>query len=113
MLRLVIIIPFVLALVVFSVSNPDPVQMWLVTFGWKWSTGVLALATATAFFLLGAFAVWVVEIRQVRRARRAEAQVRVLEGQIESLRQQMAGMGQAPVTGRAGTVGTVAPGMYP
>jgi len=112
MLRLIIIIPFVLALVVFSVSNPDPVQMWLVTYGWKWSSGVLALATSTAFFLLGAFAVWVVEIRQLRRARRAEAQVRVLEGQIEALRQQMAGMGQPqslPPGGRAGAVG---PGVY-
>ncbi|GBQ64774.1 hypothetical protein AA103196_0971 [Ameyamaea chiangmaiensis NBRC 103196] len=103
MIRLVIIIPFVLALVVFSVSNPDPVQMWLVTYGWQWSAGVLALATSTAFFLLGAFAVWVVELRQSRRARRAEARVRELETQIDTLRTQMSTMvTPAPVAPAAG-----------
>lgn len=85
MVRLIIIVPFLLALVVFSASNQDPLDMWLLTYSWKCSAGVLALLVAATAFLLGAFCLWVVELRQSRRARRAEQQVRELEAQLAQL----------------------------
>lgn len=58
--------------------------MWLLTWGWTSSVGILALMVAAASFLLGAFSVWVVEFGQRRRARRAEARVRELESALEA-----------------------------
>ncbi|GAN53463.1 lipopolysaccharide assembly protein LapA domain-containing protein [Tanticharoenia sakaeratensis] len=85
MLRLLIVLPFILALVIFAVTNPDPQQMWFVSYGWKTPAGILALATGAIFFVLGAFALWLGELRQRRRARRAEAQVRQLQAQVVDL----------------------------
>jgi len=85
MLRLILVVPFILILIIFAVSNSDPEQMWFVSYGWKSTAGVLALTIGAIFFLLGAFSVWLGELRQRRRARRAEAQVRQLESQIVEL----------------------------
>lgn len=56
--------------------------MWLLAYGWSCSIGVLALLVAVVSFLLGAFSVWIVELGQRRRARRAEARVRELEAAL-------------------------------
>lgn len=56
--------------------------MWLLAYGWSCSIGVLALLVAVVSFLLGAFSVWIVELGQRRRARRAEARVRDLEATL-------------------------------
>lgn len=90
MIRLIIIVPFLLALVVFSASNQDPLDMWMLTYSWKCSLGVLALSVGALSFLLGAFCLWVVEFRQGRRARRAEQQVRDLEAQLAQVRAMLA-----------------------
>lgn len=60
--------------------------MWMLTYSWKCSLGVLALSVGALSFLLGAFCLWVVEFRQGRRARRAEQQVRDLEAQLAQMR---------------------------
>lgn len=82
MIRLLLIVPFILALVFFAASNQEPTQMWVLAYGWSCSIGVLALSVAALSFLLGAFSVWVVELAQRRRARRAEGQVRELEDRL-------------------------------
>jgi lipopolysaccharide assembly protein A len=90
MLRLLITVPFLLVLIVFSACNQDPIQIWLLDWGWKSSVGVLTLIVAASFFILGAVSVWFAELRQRGRARRAEQQVRTLEEQIAELRRQQA-----------------------
>ncbi|MBB2201865.1 lipopolysaccharide assembly protein LapA domain-containing protein [Gluconacetobacter tumulisoli] len=90
MLRLLITIPFLLALIVFSACNQDSIQMWFLDWGWKSSVGVLTLIVAAFFFALGALSLWFAELRQRGRARRAEQQIRTLEEQIAELRRQQA-----------------------
>ena len=82
MIRLTLVIPFLLALVVFSASNQDPLDMWLLTYSWKSSAGVLALIVAAVAFVMGAFCLWAAELVQRRRARKAEQRVRELETQL-------------------------------
>jgi len=74
------------------------------------SVGVVALVTAVVFFLLGALFVWFAELRQRRRARRAEAQIRTLEGQNNDLRTQLA---QAAAQNAAFHAAHQAPGAAP
>ncbi len=90
MLRLIILLPFLILLVVFVLLNQTGSAMELPYYSWQSSTGVIALITAVLFFLLGALMLWFAELRQRRRARRAEQQVRGLEAQIAELRVQLA-----------------------
>ncbi|WP_342627459.1 LapA family protein [Nguyenibacter vanlangensis] len=90
MLRLLITVPFLLVLIIFSACNQDSVTIWFLDWSWKSSVGVLTLIVAAAFFILGALSVWFAELRQRGRARRAEQQVRVLEDQAAELRRQQA-----------------------
>ena len=90
MLRLIILLPFLILLVVFVLLNQTPSAMELPYYSWQSSTGVIALITAALFFLVGALMIWFAELRQRRRARRAEQQVRTLETQIAELRTQLA-----------------------
>jgi lipopolysaccharide assembly protein A len=94
-LILFLIVTFVLCfpLVLFALSNTEVVRLGL----WPTDYGVdvhlsLAILIAMAIaFLLGALVVWMSELSQRRRARRAERKVRLLEAQIE-------GMSGRPVT---------------
>ena len=90
MLRLIITLPFLILLVVFVLFNETPQAMLLPGYSWQSSPGVVTLIAAVLFFLLGALMVWFAELRQRRRARRAEQQVRALETQIAELRGQLA-----------------------
>ena len=90
MLRLIILLPFLILLVVFVLLNQTASAMELPYYSWQSSSGVIALITAVLFFLLGALTIWFAELRQRRRARRAEQQVRTLETQIAELRGQLA-----------------------
>ena len=89
MLRLILTLPFLILLVVFVLFNQTPGAMELPYLSWQSSVGVIALITAVIFFLVGALFVWFAELRQRRRARRAEQQVRTLEGQVAELRTQL------------------------
>ncbi len=87
-LRLIFLLPFLLLLVVFALSNTANT-----TFGlWPTDLAVVAplsvavLAAAAVFFLLGALVTWFGTLGQVRRARRAEARVLALEGENAELR---------------------------
>ncbi len=89
MLRLILTLPFLILLVVFVLFNQTPGAMELPYLSWQSSVGVIALITAVIFFLVGALFVWFAELRQRRRARRAEQQVRTLENQVAELRTQL------------------------
>lgn len=90
MLRLIITLPFLILLVVFVVDNTTPGAMELPYLSWQSSPGVVALVASVAAFLLGILFMWFAELRQRRRARRAEQQVKLLEQQVGELRAQLA-----------------------
>jgi len=87
-MRLLILAPFLLLIVLFALSNSAPVQIGL------WPTGLslemplsLAILGGMALaFLLGGLLVWISELGQRRRARRAEQAVRLLEAQVQQLK---------------------------
>jgi uncharacterized integral membrane protein len=92
MLRFLLLLPLLLLIVLFVVSNTAPVEVGL------WPTGVsvrapLALwilgAMAVAFFL-GALATWLPALGARRRARRAEARIAALDQEILALKTRLA-----------------------
>ncbi len=91
-MRLLIAAPFLVLLVLFALTNRAVVSLGL------WPTGLhleaplslVVLGAAGVAFLAGAVVVWVNELAQRRRARRAEAMVRRLEGEVEILRARLA-----------------------
>ena len=89
MLRLILVLPFLVVLFAFVFYNQTPATLELPTVSWQSSTGVVVLIASAIFFLLGALVVWFAELKQRRRARRAEAQNKQLETQISELRAQL------------------------
>ena len=87
-MRLIIAAPFLLLLVLFALSNAQTVQLGLWPTPWSVSLplSIVVLVSMAVAFLLGALILWVSTLAAIRRARRAEAQVRVLEGQVEVLK---------------------------
>ncbi|HEY1931632.1 MAG TPA: lipopolysaccharide assembly protein LapA domain-containing protein [Acetobacteraceae bacterium] len=91
MLRLLIIAPILLLLVLFALSNTAPVRLGL------WPTGLSVeaplslsiLAAMAVAFLVGGVLVWISELAQRRRARRAEHAIRLLEAQVQELKARM------------------------
>lgn len=86
MLRLVLAIPLLVVLVIFAVSNRQPVVLSFLGYATNVALSVAVLAAAAIFFLLGALLVWFGELRQRRRARRAELRVRELETALAAAR---------------------------
>ena len=88
LMRLLILAPFLLVLALFALSNTAPVRLGF------WPTGLslelplsLAILGAMAIaFLIGGLVVWISELAQRRRARRAEHAVQVLEAQVQELK---------------------------
>ena len=84
MIRIILLLPVLLLLIAFVVSNQQPVTLAL------WPTDVtleapLSIATlviAAVFFLLGALVVWVPALATRARARRAERRVTKLEAEL-------------------------------
>ncbi len=88
MLRLLISVPFLLFLVLFVLSNREPVAigLWPTDVTWDVPLSIAVLIAAAVAFLFGALLVWITELSQRRRARRAEWRVRMLEEQVEELK---------------------------
>jgi lipopolysaccharide assembly protein A len=88
MVRLVISLPFLLFLVLFALSNREPVAigLWPTGIAWDVPLSIALLIVAAVAFLFGALIVWITELAQRRRARRAEWRMRMLEEQVEELK---------------------------
>lgn len=89
MIRLLIIVIFLILLIVFALSNTEPMPVWMASFGWKVPLGTSALALATFSLFLGLVIGWIGEFGQRRRARRAEHQLRILEKSQSDNRQEI------------------------
>lgn len=86
-MRLLIAVPLLLFLVLFALSNRAPVRIGLWPTDWAIEVP-LSLAVLIAMagaFLLGGVFVWFSALAQRSRARRAEAQVRLLGEQLAEL----------------------------
>jgi uncharacterized integral membrane protein len=87
MMRLLIALPLLLLLVLFALSNREQVLLRF----WPDYTVALPLALAVlggmaVAFLAGGLLVWISELAQRRRARRAEQTVQLLEAQVQELK---------------------------
>jgi lipopolysaccharide assembly protein A len=91
-MRLLIAAPFLLLLVLFVLSNRGPVAigLWPTDYSWEVPLSVALLVAAAIAFLFGALLVWITELNQRRRARRAEAMVLLLEEQVRELKTRLA-----------------------
>jgi uncharacterized integral membrane protein len=90
-MRLLIAVPFLVALVIFVLSNREPVTIgfWPTDVRWDMPLSVALLLAAVAALVVGAVMVWISELRQRRRAHHAEVMVRRLEEQMRELQAQL------------------------
>lgn len=84
MLRALLLLPFLIVLVAFALSNPDPVQLrlWPTDLSLEVPLSFAILVPAGVFFFLGALFVWWGSIAARGRARRAERRARALEAEL-------------------------------
>ena len=87
MLFLIVTFVLCLPLVLFLLSNTEIVRLglWPTDYSVEVHLSLAILIAMAVAFLLGALVVWMSELGQRRRARRAERTVRLLEAQIEAL----------------------------
>jgi uncharacterized integral membrane protein len=84
MIRVLLLLPFLLLLVAFAISNPQPVTlaMWPTDVTLDAPLSIAVLVVAGAFFLLGALVVWLPGLATRARARNAERRVTKLEAEL-------------------------------
>ena len=94
-MRLLIAFPFLLLLVLFALSNTAParLRLWPTDYTLELPLSLAILGGMAIAFLLGGALVWLSELAQRSRARRAEHAVRLLEAQVQELK---ARLPQAP-----------------
>ena len=88
MLFLIVTCILFLPIVLFALSNTETVHLglWPTGYGIDAPISLTILIAMALAFLLGAVVVWISELSQRRRARRAERTVKLLEAQIEDLK---------------------------
>jgi uncharacterized integral membrane protein len=91
-MRLLITLPLLLLLVLFALSNRQPVSLhiWPTDYAATLPLSLAVLGSMAVAFLAGGLLVWVSELVQRRRARRAEHAVRLLEAQVQELKARLA-----------------------
>jgi putative membrane protein len=92
MLRGIISLLVLIVLVVFALSNTEPVRLgiWPTDYTLQTPLSIAVLVGAAVAFLLGGLLAWAGGLGQRRRARRAEENVRVLEERLEELKARLA-----------------------
>ena len=90
-MRLLISLPLLLLLVLFALSNTGTVRLtlWPTDLSLQAPLSLVILGGMAIAFLLGGLLVWIAELGQRRRARRAEHTVRLLEQQVQELKARM------------------------
>jgi lipopolysaccharide assembly protein A len=87
-MRLLISLPLLLLLVLFALSNTEPVRLglWPTDYALQAPLSLAVLGGMAIAFLAGGAIVWISELGQRRRARQAEQAVRLLEAQVQELK---------------------------
>jgi uncharacterized integral membrane protein len=107
MLRLVIAAPFLFLIVLFALSNPQPIEfkLWATDYAVTLPLSLAVLGAMGVAFFLGALLLWMSALAARRRARRAEYRVRALETQLADLKAKKA----APASGASLPLGGLTP----
>ena len=84
MLRALLLVPFLLVLIAFAISNPQPVTLglWPTDITLEAPLSLAVLIIAGVFFFLGALIVWIPGLATRGRARRAEKRLSALEAEL-------------------------------
>jgi uncharacterized integral membrane protein len=87
-MRLLLVSPFVLVLILFALSNTEPVRLvlWPTDYTLNSPVSLVVLVAMAIAFLLGGIVVWLGELGQRARARRAERAARSLQAQLRELK---------------------------
>ena len=87
-MRLLISLPLLLLVVLFTLSNREPVQLrlWPTDYALVLPLSLAVVGGMAVAFLAGGLVVWMSALAQRRRARQAEQKVRLLEAQVEELK---------------------------
>jgi putative membrane protein len=87
-MRLLIALPLLLLLVLFALSNrqPVPLKIWPADYTLVLPLSLAVLGGMAVAFLAGGLLVWMSALAQRRRARKAEQTVRLLEAQVQELK---------------------------
>jgi uncharacterized integral membrane protein len=88
MLRALVALPFLLLLILFALSNRQPVtlSLWPTSLEVTAPAAVVILVGMAAAFLLGALLVWIPALGARRRARRCERALRDLQAEVATLK---------------------------
>jgi uncharacterized integral membrane protein len=107
MLALILALPLLLVLVLFAVSNTEPValHLWPFDLAWVLPLAGAVLGAALLAFLLGALLAWGSGLRYRARARQLQNAARLLEAELADLRAREA-QPVANVAAPAATPGT-------
>ena len=86
-MRLLLAVPVLVLLVLFALSNKQPVEvgLWPTDVTVATSLSLAVLIPCALFFLVGALMTWGTSLAMRARARRAEEQVRQLQAQVRTL----------------------------
>jgi uncharacterized integral membrane protein len=87
MLRTLLLLPFLVVLVAFALSNPQPVQLKIWPLDFYTVEAPLSIAILLAggvFFFLGALFVWFSSVAARGRAGRAERRAAALEAELKA-----------------------------
>jgi uncharacterized integral membrane protein len=108
MLRILIAAPFLFLMVVFALSNPQPIEfkLWATDYAVTLPLSLAVLGAMGVAFFLGALLLWMSALAARRRARKAEYKVKLLEAQVAELKARKPppaapAMSLAPVAGSA------------
>jgi uncharacterized membrane protein YciS (DUF1049 family) len=88
MLRLILLLPVLVVLVAFGLSNREEVllRLWPFDLAWAVPLSTAMLVFAAAFFFCGALVASAAGLRHRTRARRAERAAQVLEAELNEYR---------------------------
>lgn len=91
-MRWILLLPLLVLLVLFGLSNRQEVMLGLWPFDLAWAVplSVAVLVIAAMAFLLGALVAWAAGLPQRRQARKVQAAGTLLEAELAELRGQMA-----------------------
>lgn len=91
-MRFILLLPVLIVIVLFVVSNTAPVRLGFWPTGWTVEAplALAMLAGMAVTFLLGALFVWLPALGARRRARRAEARIVALDAEVAALNARLA-----------------------
>ncbi|MBK1660839.1 LapA family protein [Paracraurococcus ruber] len=105
-MRWLVLLPLLVLLVLFGLSNQQEatLTLWPTELSWTGPLYIAVLAIGAVFFLLGALVTWFASFPHRSRARRMEESARVLEAELAAQRAAAARqVGPVPPRASAGT----------